>query len=203
MPPLFYPFRARRSNQFRLVLTWAALLSIILLLPAGAHGDHAIRNSIRLALVLYGLSLCVQMHGDAPLARLSWTLAWITYVVHVVLAFHHFHHWSHAHAVEHVRAVGGVGEGIYASHLFGLLWALDVAWWWLWPASRRARPSWMSGGLHGFMLFMVFNATVVFESGLGRWLGVALFAVLAWSWSRRKAIRYNGDDHSPPGATRR
>src|SRR5205823_583419 len=116
---------------------------------------------------------------SGSLARLSWTLAWAAYVVHVVLAFHYFHGWSHAHAVEHVRSASGVGEGIYASHLFGLLWTADVAWWWLWPDSRARRPRRLDVFLHGFMLFMVFNATVVFEAGLGRWLGVALFVVLA------------------------
>src|SRR5262245_19940116 len=117
-----------------LVLAWAALLGLILLLPPGPRGEHAIRNSIRLALAAYGLSLGVQLRGgpDRP-ARLAWTLAWVTYVIHVVLAFQHFHVWSHAHAMEHVRAAGGFGEGIYASHLFGLLWTIDGAWWWLAP----------------------------------------------------------------------
>ena len=169
-----------------LALLWSVLLGLILLLPAGPRGETAVRNSVRLALLYYGLSLGVQLRGGPTrLARLAWTLAWIAYVVHVVLAFHHFHGWSHADAVEHVRAAGGFGEGIYFSHLFGLLWTVDVAWWWLAPTSHAARPAWMTVGLHSFMLFMVFNATVVFEPGLGRWLGVGLFVVLAWLWRTR------------------
>jgi len=169
-----------------LALVWAALLGLVLLLPAGPRGENAVRNSVRLALLYYGIALGVQLRGGpCRLARLTWTLAWAAYAVHVVLAFHYFHGWSHADAVEHVRAVGGIGEGIYLSHLFGLLWTIDVAWWWLAPGSHAARPLWLTIELHGFMLFMVFNATVVFEPGLGRWLGVALFLVLAWLWRTR------------------
>src|SRR5687767_3899821 len=95
-----------------ITLLWAILLGLILAFPAGPRGENAIRNTIRLALVCYGLSLVVQLQGGSQrLARLAWTLAWAAYAVHVVLAFHHFHGWSHAHAVEHVRAAGGVGEG--------------------------------------------------------------------------------------------
>src|SRR3954467_275749 len=137
---------------------WAALMGAVLLLPAGPRGEDAVRNTIRLSLVYYGLSLLLQIRGvSGSLARLSWTLAWAAYVVHVVLAFHHFHGWSHAHAVEHVRSASGVGEGIYASHLFGLLWTVDVVWWWSWPDSRARRSCRLDVSLHGFMLFMVFN----------------------------------------------
>jgi len=42
-------------------------------------------------------------------------------------------------------------------------------------------------GLHVFFFLIVFNATVVFESGAVRWLGLALCVGLAglW-WSTRK-----------------
>ena len=132
----------------------------------------------------------MQIRGaSGSLARLSWTLAWAAYVVHVVLAFHHFHGWSHAHAVEHVRSASGVGEGIYASHLFTLLWTLDVAWWWRNPASYAARPAWVDRGLHGFLLFMIFNATVVYETGFIRWAGLFLTETLARLWVLRVACR--------------
>src|SRR5213592_1485393 len=127
-----------------LTLVWATLLGLILLLPAGPRGENAVRNSVRLALLCYGVSLGVQLRGGpCRLARLSWTLGLAAYAVHVVLAFHHFHGWSHAQAVEHVRAASGFGEGVYASHLFGLLWTVDVAWWWLAPASYAVRSGWV------------------------------------------------------------
>jgi hypothetical protein len=119
------------------------------------------------------------VRGLLRLARWCWTLAWAAYLVHLAMAFHHYHHWSHAHAVEHTRSVSGVGEGIYVSHCFTLLWTVDVAWWWLRPETRARRSAWVDRSLHGFMFFMVFNATVVYESGLIRWAGVALTAWLA------------------------
>jgi len=42
--------------------------------------------------------------------------------------------------------------------------------------------------LHTFFFFVVFNATVVFESGAVRWMGLALCVGLAslWSISRKR-----------------
>jgi hypothetical protein len=42
------------------------------------------------------------------------------------------------------------------------------------------------------MLFMVFNATVVFETGPTRWGGVALFAWLGLVWARAR-LRLGGE----------
>ena len=109
-------------------------------------------------------------------------VAWLIYLLHVALAFHHVHHWSHIEAMEHVRQASGFGEGLYASYLFTLLWTIDVAWWWRSPESYARRSIWLSAGLHGFMLFMIFNATVVFETGAIRWAGVALIEVLLRQW---------------------
>jgi hypothetical protein len=68
-----------------------------------------------------------------------------------------------------------------------VLWTGDVLWWLLSPSSRARRPAWMGVTLHGFMLFMVFNATVVFETGFIRWAGAGLFAVLSCIWWGRAA----------------
>src|SRR5262245_10355070 len=108
------------------------------------------------------------------------------------MAFHHYHGWSHTRAVEHVRDVSGVGEGIYASHLFTLLWTLDVAWWWLSPGSYATRPGWVDRGLHGFLFFMIFNATVVYEEGFIRWAGLFLTEGLVRLWALRIACRRRG-----------
>jgi hypothetical protein len=120
--------------------------------------------------------------GRGRLARCCWSLAWLAYVVHVGMAFHHYHGWSHANAVRHVRDVSGIGEGIYVSHAFTLLWTLDVAYWWLRPHEYAARSPWVDRLLHGFMAFVAFNATVVYEQGFIRWAGLALFAVLGLLW---------------------
>ena len=76
--------------------------------------------------------------------------------------------------------VTGFGEGVYVSDLFALAWTADVAAWWLGPAWYCAALAVVGRVLHGFMLFMVFNATIVYETGPIRWGGVALFAWLAW-----------------------
>ena len=96
-------------------------------------------------------------------ARLVWTLGWLAYLVHVALAFGLAFGWSHAAAVEHTRERSGVGEGIYASHLFTRVWTIDVCWLWLASASHTTRPKWITLTIHGFMAFMVFNGTVVYD----------------------------------------
>ncbi len=174
----------RREGNCRLEAAWIIAL-IAVLLPAfpidpSGRGDLLVRNSIRLSLAFYALSVLLLLRGanGDGLARRAWTLAWLTYLIHVALAFHYVHDWSHVEAMEHVRKASGVGEGLYASYLFTLLWTLDVIWWWARPVSHARRPNWLKVGLHGFILFMVFNATVVFETGIIRWAGVALFEVL-------------------------
>jgi hypothetical protein len=112
------------------------------------------------------------------MARGCWFIAWMWYVVHVIHAMHWAHHWSHAAAVEHTRERSGFGEGIYVSHLFTLLWTLDVFWWTLWPASYARRSPWFDRALHTFMAFMIFCGTVVYETGFIRWAGAVMFAVL-------------------------
>src|SRR4051812_28351835 len=180
---------------------WCLLLAAVLAWPglgtSRNPGDDLTRNTIRLALVFYGAAVVLMLllrRGEwtaasrrGELARCCWTLAWMAYLVHLAMAFHHYHGWSHARAVEHVRAVSGVGEGIYVSHLFTLLWTLDVAWWWRNPASYGARPGWVDRGLHGFLLFMIFNATVVYETGFIRWAGLFLTEALARLWVLRPA----------------
>jgi hypothetical protein len=172
---------------------WVALLALILALPSltasPTAGDDLTRHTVRLALLYYAaaLTLMIQLRppewlarsGKGRLARWCWTLAWAAFVVHLAMAFHHYHHWSHEDAVRHTREVSGVGEGIYVSHLFGLAWIADVAGWWLRPAWYARRSPWIDRALHGFMVFVVFNATIVYETGLIRWLGVAFFAWLA------------------------
>ncbi|MFO0945168.1 MAG: hypothetical protein U1D30_04360 [Planctomycetota bacterium] len=62
-----------------------------------------------------------------------WTWGIACFLVHVGMAFHYFHHWSHTDAFHRTAAVGGLGEGIYASYLFTVLWFNDAITWWLFP----------------------------------------------------------------------
>ena len=155
-------------------------------------GDLLTRNCVRLSLAWYSAALCLMMFLGPDdwrartmrgrLARWCWTWALVCFVVHVAMAFHYFHHWSHAHAVEHTREVSGVGEGIFASYLFGVLWLLDAAYWWAVPAGYASRNAWIGRSLHAFMLFIVFNGAIVYEAGPIRWIASLMFLALAGVW---------------------
>jgi hypothetical protein len=162
---------------------------------AADPGDALTRNTIRLSLAWYFAALLLMLRlspadwrGAAPLGRLArwcWTWGAVCFVVHLAMAFQYFHHWSHAHAFDHTRQVSGVGEGLYFSYLFTLVWLADAAWWWLAPAAYAARSAWIDRLLHSFMLFIVFNGTIVYESGPISWAGALAFAVLAAAWAIR------------------
>ncbi|MES1213865.1 MAG: hypothetical protein ABUL64_04685 [Singulisphaera sp.] len=155
-------------------------------------GEMLTRNTVRLSLAWYAVALCLMMRlGPADwraatllgkTARWCWTWSVVCFWVHLGVAFHFYHGWSHAHAFEHTRQVSGIGEGIYVSYLFTWLWTGDAAWWWVRPDNYASRWVWIDRVLHAFMLFIVFNGMVVYESGSIRWAGLALFAGLAAAW---------------------
>lgn len=155
-------------------------------------GEMLTRNTVRLSLAWYAAALCLMMRlGPADwlatsvlgrLARWCWTWAVVCFLVHLAMAFHYYHHWSHTDAFEHTRQVSGVGEGIYASYLFTLLWIGDAAWWWIRPQQYAVRSPWIDRAVHAFMLLIVFNGMVVFESGPIRWAGLLMFLVLPAAW---------------------
>lgn len=144
--------------------------------------------TIWLALGYYGLSLALQLtlptrglrfsQARWHLTRWCWTLAWFAYLIHVALAFHDYHHWSHQEAINHVEQASGFGPGIYFSHLFTLVWTLDVLAQWVIPGWYLQRPGWIDWLLHGYLAFIVFQATVVFEQGVVRWASVVGMLVL-------------------------
>jgi hypothetical protein len=158
-------------------------------------------NTIRLSLAWYFVAVLVMMRLTSrdwigatkrgQLARWCWTWGVICFVVHVAMAFHFYHHWSHAHAFAHTREISGVGEGVYISYLFTILWVTDAIWWWCWPDRYASRPKSWTRFLHTFMLFIIFNGTIVFESGTIRWVSIAAFMALpiTWIYSRRPQLR--------------
>ena len=163
-----------------------AIVVVLTVALATNVGEMLTRNTVRLSLVWYAVALCLMMRLNTAdwsamstagrLARWCWTWALVIFLVHVMMAFHFYHHWSHVDAFERTRQISGFGEGLYANYLFALLWTADVAYWWLWPARYAARSPWIDCGLHGFMLFMVFNSMVVFATGPIRWAGLLIFA---------------------------
>lgn len=44
------------------------------------------------------------------------------------------------------------------------------------------RNRWFDRLLHGFMLFMIFNGTIVYETGFIRWAGSGLLLLLGGLW---------------------
>ncbi len=114
--------------------------------------------------------------GRVRIARGFWLAAYVTYLIHLAMAMHYYHNWSHADAYQHTQDVAGVGEGIYISHLFTLFWGLDVAYWLISPDDYSARNKWIGRILHAFMIFIIFNGTVVYETGFIRWAGIGLTA---------------------------
>jgi hypothetical protein len=181
---------------------WTASLAACFALPVMAAdrdpSDAFTRNTARLTVAYYGFAavlmtlLCEDdrraASGRGRLARWCWALGAAACWIHVATAYHFIHHWSHEHALQHTRDVSGVGEGIYVSGLFGLVWLLDAVWWLLRPAGYAVRPVWVGGLLHAFMAFVVFSATVVYEQGPIRWAGAALLLALAALLARRAVL---------------
>jgi hypothetical protein len=159
-------------------------------------GDHLIRWTVRLALLLYAVTLVLRFGPKtfrrAALARLTWTAGCLLYLAHVACAFHFVHHWSHAAAYEATArdsaALFGLnwGGGIYINYAFTLAWIADAAWWWARRNSYETRPRWLEISVQGFFVFMAFNGAVVFASGATRWISAFLFFCLAASlWRAR------------------
>jgi hypothetical protein len=186
-------------------LSWLLLLIALCVYPLAISADERTtadlltRNSVRLSLLYYVVSLTLMTflrqedwlaeNSRGILTRLCWTLAWAAFAIHVGVAIQVYHHGSHAAAVQHTQDASGFGPGIYVSHFFTLVWTVDVAAWWLRPRWYAQRSSWIDRVLHSFLLFLWFCGTVVYETGLIRVIGVAVFLWLAglWGWRRWRA----------------
>ena len=166
-------------------------------------GHEIIIWTIRISMSCYALFLwlnVVARSRNEPFLRGVWTTACAIFLVHVAAAFHFQHHWDHQAAIENTarrtQEVMGqaYGEGIYFSHLFLLIWVLDVIWWWLTPDSYRNRDPLIGLAIHGYMFFIAINGTIVFETGPTRWLGVPFLLILSAafiairSWPRNQIV---------------
>lgn len=205
LPPTT-PHRLPRGTTFGLAALWTVLLAAILIHPIVTDspllGEEWTRNTVRLSMACYAAAALLMLvlrpedwaagGRNIRVARCLWTLAYIAYMVHLAAAFHFYHGWSHAHAFEHVRQRSGVGEGIFVSHLFTLLWTLDVLGWWLAERRYALRPAWIGWTLHAFLSFVVFNGTVVYETGPIQWGGVIYFTLAALLLVRRLTLHRLG-----------
>jgi len=181
-------------------LALASLLAVLVLTTAYANYSEEMltRNTVRLALAWYTVALCLMMRLTPTdwsaasylgwLVRWCWTWAIVCFLVHLTMAFHFYHGWSHAHAFEQTRQVSGTGEGIYALYLFMGVWLCDATWWWIRPKEHADRSPWIDRALHAFLLFIVFNGMIVFETGFIRWAGVVLFCLLPTAWISTRGV---------------
>jgi hypothetical protein len=122
-------------------------------------------------------------------ARLAWTIGCAALLAHFISAFQFYHGWSHTSAYnDTARQTAEVfainwGGGLFINYAVAILWIADVAWWWFAGlASYRHRPWWLVLAWHSFLTFIIFNATVVFKSGLTRWVGLLICLSLCLSW---------------------
>jgi hypothetical protein len=157
-------------------------------------GDLLIHWTIRAALLACVGRFVVDLLGRPAkaivgppaerLARSLWTVACVLLWIHVASAFHFVHDWDQQAAIEQTAretaAVTGLnwGGGLWINYTLMLLWAADALWWWVGPQSFAARPAILSRIWLGFVLFIAFNATVVFKTGPMRWSGIAITTLL-------------------------
>ena len=126
------------------------LMAVLILSRALATdmGEMLTRNAVRLSLSWYALTLGLMMGLGAeigtqvhlPDASPATAGLWRC------CAFWFTWRWpstttmtGHTRTPWRTRQISGIGEGIYVSYLFTILWALDVLCWWLRPAQYAAR----------------------------------------------------------------
>lgn len=147
--------------------------------------DFLARQTARVAVLFWSIASALLLTRNRHLARWTWTLACAGYLIHVATAFDLIHGWSHEAAFHHVEEASGFGPGIFVSYGFSLLWLCDVLWWELRTESYERRPIWLDWSIHLFFAFIVFNGTVVYETGFIRWAGIVIFLLLGILFVRR------------------
>jgi hypothetical protein len=159
-----------------------------------SSGEFLTRGTIWISIAAYVIG-CVlfatarrQSDGDRW-TRLAWTTGCVALLAHFTSAFEFYHSWSHQSAyIDTARQTAEVfavnwGGGLFINYAVAILWIADVAWWWYAGLSAYRRRSWLITLLwHGFLLFIIFNATVVFKDGLTRWIGLLVCLTLGLSW---------------------
>ena len=156
-------------------------------------GEFLTRGTIWVAIAAYAIGCVVFATARRPnadrWARLAWTVGCAALLMHFMSAYHFFHDWSHASAyADTARQTAEVfrvnwGGGLFINYAVAALWFADVTWWWFAGLDSYRRRPWLITILwHGFLIFILFNATVVFKDGLVRWLGLFVCVILVVSW---------------------
>lgn len=159
-----------------------------------SSGEFLTRSTIWISILSYAIGAIVfamarGRSGFDRWARLAWTIGCAALIVHFICAFNFYHAWSHESAyVDTARQTAEVirvnwGGGLFINYAVALLWIADVSWWWVaGPGSYRRRPWLLTLIWHSFLIFIIFNATVVFKDGLTRWVGLLVCVSLVLSW---------------------
>ena len=157
-------------------------------------GEFLTRSTIWISILAYAIGCAVfataRKQADFDRwVRVAWTMGCAALIAHFIFAFHFYHAWSHESAhVDTARQTAEVfainwGGGLFINYAVAILWTADVAWWWLAGInSYRCRPWLLTLLWHGFLIFIIFNATVVFKDGLARWTGLLTCLSLCLSW---------------------
>ena len=166
-----------------------------------SSGEFLTRGTIWISFLAYAIGCVVfatarkQPDGDRW-TRLAWTFGCAALVAHFISAFHFYHSWSHQSAyIETARQTAEVvrinwGGGLFINYAVLILWIADVGWWWFAGLSAYRRRPWLITLLwHGFLLFIIFNATVVFKDGPTRWIGLLVCLTLGLSWVFALSLR--------------
>ena len=159
-----------------------------------SRGEFLTRITIWISMLAYTIGCVVfaasRGAGRDGWARLAWTIGCAALLVHFISAFHFYHAWSHTAAyVDTARQTAAVigsnwGGGLFINYAVAMLWIADVGWWWFAGVSAyRRRAWWITLAWHGFLIFIIFNATVVFKHGLTRWIGLLVSLILCLSWA--------------------
>jgi hypothetical protein len=169
-------------------------------------GETLTRVTIWITILGYAVgtalfALSRKRHKWDSAARIAWTAACIGLLAHVTSAFHFYHDWSHNSAYrDTARQTGEVfgfnwGGGLYVNYLLLVVWVVDVIWWWLGGLEAyRRRPWLLVAAWQAFLIFIIFNGTVVFATGFVRWTGLCICLGLGFIWWR--AVRGNSSRKS-------
>jgi hypothetical protein len=156
-----------------------------------SSGELLTRSTVWIAILAYavGCAVFATSRRHDQWTRLAWTTGCAALLAHFICAFNYYHAWSHASAyTETARQTAAVfrinwGGGLFINYAVALLWITDVAWWWFAGViSYRRRPWLLTMIWHSFLIFIIFNATVVFKDGLTRWIGLLVCLSLCLSW---------------------
>lgn len=157
-------------------------------------GEFLTRSTIWITIAAYTIGCASfalpgrKSRWDAA-ARVAWTTGCASLIAHIICAFQFYHGWSHESAyrdtARQTEEVFGLnwGGGLFINYVLLIAWVVDIAWWWLSGLdSYRSRPWPLVAVWHGFIVFIIFNATVVFADGIVRWVGLCICASLCFAW---------------------